>query len=63
MTPGRAQHPTPEMLDHSRDVTHMQSLRDMIARLGHEINDRMQMRAEAKKTLRRLQQDARRRVA
>ena len=51
---GRAQHPTPEMLDHARALMQMQSCRDMIERLGHEINDRQQMRAQAKKTLAQL---------
>jgi hypothetical protein len=59
---GRVVHPSEvmrhrakEVLDHGRDEYHMQSMRDMIIRLENEINDRVQMRAQAKKELRRLE--------
>jgi hypothetical protein len=60
---GRTQHPTPEMLDHARALLHMQSCRDMIDRLGLEINDRQQMRAQAKRTLAQLLHSQKRRTA
>jgi len=61
MTPGRAQHPTEEMLDHGRDVTHMSALRDTVERLRTEISDRRRHLFAARRELHRLEVEAARR--
>lgn len=57
--PGRAQHPSDEMRHHA----HIIALKESIDRLGKEINDRQQHRAQAKRELRRLESYDKRRTA
>lgn len=57
--PGRAQHPNDAMRHHA----HIVALRETVDRLGKEINDRQQHRAQAKRELRRLEAEVTKRSA
>lgn len=57
--PGRAHHPSDDMRHHA----HIVALKESIDRLGKEINDRQQHRAQAKRELRRLEANEKRRSA
>ena len=61
--PGRAQHPTPDMLSHAHRLTRIAELKTADERLTMEINDHVAHRAQVRRELRKLEKSAAARVA